>query len=65
LSHAAVVRSTTNIGVAPAGDATLRGTIPIDGGWKRDELKAVVYVQEQRGRAILGAAAVPLRSLPR
>jgi hypothetical protein len=65
LSHAAVVRSTTSLGQMSAGDVTLRGTVPIDAGWKRDELKAVVYVQGQRGRAILGAAAVALRTLRR
>jgi hypothetical protein len=62
LTHAAVVRSTTNVGHVSVGDTTLRGTVPIASDWNRDELKAVAFVQEQRGRAILGAAAVALRT---
>ena len=30
--------------------------------WQRDALEVVAFVQEQRGRTILGAAAVPLKN---
>lgn len=63
LTHAAVVRSLTAIGQASAGESTARADVPIGADWKRDELKVVAFVQEQRGRAILGAAAAPLRAV--
>ena len=65
LTHAAVVRSMTTIGQAAAGDTLLRADVPIGAGWNRDALNVVAFVQEQRGRAILGAAAVALRTLRR
>lgn len=60
LSHAAVVRSMTTIGQAAAGPSQLRADIPIASEWNRDALKMAVFVQETRGRAILGAAAAPV-----
>jgi hypothetical protein len=65
LTHAAVVRSMTTVGQAAAGDTLLRADVPIGAGWNRDALNVVAFVQEQRGRAILGAAAVALRTLGR
>jgi hypothetical protein len=61
LTHAAVVRSTTNIGQVSAGDSTLRGAVPLVADWKRDAVKVVAFVQEQRGRAILGSASARLQ----
>src|SRR5262245_15074377 len=65
LTHAAVVRSMTTIGQASAGESSLRAEIPIGADWTRDELKVVAFVQEQRGRAILGASSRALRTLGR
>ena len=63
LTHAAVVRSMTTIGQASTGESSVRADLSIGADWKRDELKVVGFVQEQRGRAILGAAATPLRTV--
>jgi hypothetical protein len=60
LSHTAVVRSMTTIGPA-VGEAPVTAQIPIAASWNRDELNIVAFVQEQHGRSIVGAAAMPLR----
>jgi hypothetical protein len=66
LTHAAVVRSMTTIGqVGADGAATARAEIPLGADWRRDRLKAVAFVQEQRGRAILGSAVVSVQAAPR
>jgi len=65
LTHAAVVRSMTTIGQAGTGESTLRADLPIGDDWKRGELKVVAFVQEQRGRAILGAASMALQAISR
>lgn len=60
LYHAAVVRTLRRIGVADAKDPqkafTGEASVNIDPGWKRDNLRAVVFVQEKRSRQIVGAA---------
>jgi hypothetical protein len=61
LSHASVLRSLRRIGNADGrsdsfsfqGDATLK----LKSGWKRENLTAVVLVQEKKSRRILGAAS--------
>jgi hypothetical protein len=66
LTHAAVVRSMTTIAqVAADGTATARAEIPLVADWRRDRLKAVAFVQEQRGRAILGSAVAPVQAAAR
>ena len=66
LTHSAVVRSMTTIGqVAADGGASVRAEIPLGTDWRRDRLKAVAFVQEQRGRAILASAAAPVQAAPR
>ena len=60
LHHAAVVRTLRRIGVANAkGPETAfagEASVSFDRGWKRDNLRAVVFVQEKKSRKILGAA---------
>ena len=63
LSHAAVVRSMRKIGEAkPDRDVAFSGgaAIPIRNEWKRENLKAVAFVQEKNSMRILGAAEIPL-----
>src|SRR5215471_3392871 len=63
LSHAAVVRSMRKVGEAkPDRDVAFSGdaAIPIRNEWKRDNLKAVAFVQEKNSLRILGAAEIPL-----
>jgi hypothetical protein len=63
LSHTAVVRK-----LMPLGSVDSRGgaqfvakpVVQIDKGWKRDSLKAVVFVQERISRRVLGASSVSL-----
>jgi hypothetical protein len=60
LHHAAVVRALRKIGVANAKDAetSFRGeaSVSFETGWKRENLRAVVFVQEKKNRRIVGAA---------
>jgi hypothetical protein len=63
LSHAAVVRSMRKIGEAkPDRDVGFSGdaAIPIRNEWKRENLKAVAFVQEKNSLRILGASEIPL-----
>ena len=63
LHHAAIVRSIQKIGEAKAGEETsFMGEVnaAVQGEWKRENLKAVVFVQEKKGRRILGAAELPV-----
>jgi hypothetical protein len=59
LHHAAIVRSIQKIGEAKAGEEnSFMGDVnaAVQSEWKRENLKAVVFVQEKKGRRILGAA---------
>lgn len=63
LSHAAVVRSMRKVGEAkPDRDVAFSGeaSVPIGKEWKRENLKAVAFVQEKNSLRILGAAEIPL-----
>ncbi len=63
LNHTAVVRKLTLLGSIKSRDGSLFVATPvvqIDKAWKRDNLKAVVFVQERGSRRVLGAAAAPL-----
>ena len=63
LHHAAVVRTIRRIGEAKAGKQTSfsgDATVTLLAQWKRENLHAVVFVQEKKSRRILGAAAVPV-----
>jgi hypothetical protein len=60
LHHAAVVRTLRKIGVANAKEQetsfTGEANVSFARGWKRDNLRAVVFVQEKKNRRIVGAA---------
>jgi hypothetical protein len=60
LHHAAVVRTLRKIGVANARDPETSFAsevhVSFDRGWKRDNLRAVVFVQQKKNRRIVGAA---------
>ena len=61
LHHAAVVRSMRKIGEAKAtGETSFTGDagVPLRAEWKRENLRAVVFVQEKKSRRILGAAEI-------
>ena len=66
LSHASVLRTMRRVGNADShtdgnsfqGDASVK----LKSNWKRENLTAVVFVQEKKSRRILGAAALKLVS---
>jgi hypothetical protein len=61
--HGAVLRSLRKIGAVALGkEPAFTGdtTIKLDRLWKRENLRAVAFVQEKRSRHILGAAATPI-----
>lgn len=63
LHHAAVVRSMRKIGEARGdGETSLAGdaSVSLQKEWKRENLKAVAFVQEKKSRRILGAAEIRL-----
>lgn len=63
LHHAAIVRSIQKIGEAKAGEEnSFTGNVnaAVQSDWKRENLKVVVFVQEKKGRRILGAAELPM-----
>lgn len=63
LSHTGVVRKLIAIGKIDAQNEAAfaaRSAERIDGGWNRDNLKAVVFVQQRKSGRVLGAASVPL-----
>jgi hypothetical protein len=65
LHHAAVVRKLSKIGSAPpvaSGADSFSGEerVKLNSGWKRENLRAVVFVQEPGSKKILGAASTRL-----
>jgi hypothetical protein len=63
LHHAAVVRKLVKIGDAQgAGDESFSGQerIQLDGRWKRENVRVVVFVQEKHSKKILGASSARL-----
>jgi hypothetical protein len=61
LHHAAVVRTMRKIGEAKVGGETSfvgDASVNLQKEWKRENLKAVLFVQEKKSRRILGAAEI-------
>ena len=61
LHHAAIVRSMRKIGEAKAdGEISFAGdaSVSLQKEWKRENLRAVLFVQEKKSRRILGAAEI-------
>ena len=61
LTHTAVVRKLTSLGVVDAS-GSFSGVVSakLEKDWARNNLKAIVFVQERTGRRVLGAAAASL-----
>ncbi len=63
LDHTAVVRRLERLGNADGQSETAfsgRPVVKLSANWNRSNLRAVVFIQEQRSRRILGAAEIPL-----
>lgn len=61
--HAAIVRSLRKIGEAKEGSEqafSAEASVPLRGGWKRENLRAVAFIQEKKSKRILGAAEISL-----
>lgn len=61
LSHSAVVRRLIPLGTTSGGTFTATPTVVLDKTWRRGSLHAVVFVQQQGSRRIVGAAETGLR----
>jgi hypothetical protein len=62
LRHCAVVRKMSLLGVVMPGSIfTAQSSIPIEAGWNRAHLQAVVFVQTQNSHQVMGVGATPLR----
>jgi len=63
LAHTAVVREMRALGgVDPATKSfDSETTVAVANGWKRDDLRVVVFAQERAHRRVLGAASVKLK----
>jgi len=65
LRHIAVVRQFNvigNVNMSEGKAFTAAPVVAISDGWKRENLRAVVFVQERASRQILGAATIRLAS---
>ncbi|HKQ93653.1 MAG TPA: DUF1223 domain-containing protein [Blastocatellia bacterium] len=62
LAHTAVVREMRALGHVDPATKTFDSekTVAIADGWKRDDLRVVVFVQERANRRVLGAAVLNL-----
>lgn len=62
LTHSGVVRRLTKIGDLGAGDATFAGepVVALEKGWRRENLRAVVFLQEHTSKRVVGAASIRL-----
>jgi hypothetical protein len=60
LRHTAVVRSLTKMGKTSDGHFAATSQLHLDPSWRRENLRAVAFVQEPGTGAIIGAASIPL-----
>jgi hypothetical protein len=63
LHHAAVVRKLRKIGTANASGATSYSSdqsVKLDPGWKRENVRIVVFVQQRKSKQIVGAGSAHL-----
>ena len=61
LAHSGVVRRLIRVGTLKPQEAfSAESTVTIAKGWKRENLQAVVFVQERSSRRVLGAGAAAL-----
>ena len=62
LNHVGVVRELKSIGAASkSGGFETSFAVPLESNWKRADLQAVVFVQAQNNRRILGAASLSIK----
>jgi hypothetical protein len=59
LTHSAVVREMHRLGVTSDGKFDKSVSLPDKSGWKKDNLRAIVLVEDSSSGAIVGAAELP------
>jgi hypothetical protein len=60
LKHTGVVRRLTVLGHAKTATFSSQTSVALQHGWKRENLQAIVFVQDRRTRRIVGAAVMQL-----
>jgi hypothetical protein len=60
LAHSAVVRKLTKLGTIEGSSFNSEQSIDLNSSWKRQNMKAVAFVQERRSRRVIGAATIDL-----
>ena len=60
LKHVGVVRSLTKLGEISAGAFSTETSVTPEKAWRRDNLRAVVFLQERTGRRVVGASSIKL-----
>jgi hypothetical protein len=60
LIHVGVVRRLTKLGELGAGAFSTEATVALDKSWRRENLRAVVFLQERASRRVVGAASLKL-----
>jgi hypothetical protein len=60
LTHAAVTRRLIRVGAIKDKTFSAESNVNLDAAWKRQNMKAVAFVQERASRRVLGAAAISL-----
>lgn len=63
LHHSAVVRELRRIGQVSNGGFSATVPLTIEKGWKKNDLRTVVFVQDEASGQIFGAASLPFTSL--
>jgi hypothetical protein len=63
LHHSAVVRELQRLGEISGGRFSTSLPLKLDKSWKRQDLRAAVFVQKGQAGKIVGAASLPLSSL--
>jgi hypothetical protein len=62
LAHVGVVRRLTKLGEVGPGTFTAEPSVALEKGWRRQNLRAVVFLQERASRRVVGAASIKLSS---
>jgi hypothetical protein len=61
LAHSAVVRKLIKLGTADGSTFNAERSLDLNSSWKRQNMKAVVFVQEKSSRRVIGAATTELQ----
>lgn len=61
LSHSAVVRQLTAIGMVTGSTFSATPSVTVKSGWRRGHLHAVIFAQERTSRRIVGASEISLQ----